>query len=751
MATIKDVALMAGVSIATVSNYLNHTKPVSKESSQKIQYAIDTLKYSQNLSAKTLKSRTSVDIGVILPDFDSPYYIQLLKGIERAFMNTDYYLNIAISNDIPDIEKNIVQNFLKKQVSGLILISCQPDKWKYYYDHFTSQNHPIVLIDRDIHGLDANFISFDNLSIIHQMTSHLLENGYRDIFLFSGPSKFVCEKNCFRGFQKAFEDFQVPFSDSQFIKTNFSKEDAFSKTIQLLSNHTPQAFVATSEIIATGIIEALRVLGFGNDEIPVLTLGESHWNLYTHSLSTVSAVRPVMKLGKTAAELLIQQLDSPHTKESERIIFKNEECTMYPALSTVAPLQPPKSVVCPKDKIRILMLDTPQVHTLMGLLRIFEQKENIKTEVTIIPHHLLYDTILENFRSDTEEPFDILMYDLPWLIPLASNHILENITEQMTAIDQDMFLPDCLKYFSIFNNRFYGIPFMYAPQIFYYRKDLFENPDLRAEYERQNNLSLRPPLTLKEFNTIADFFTNHTDIINYGISIPASYDECLAPEIYMRLRAFGGSLFDKTGKACLNSASTLKAYINFIRSTHFAKPDYRTATDISIVQDFLKGETAMLITYPSFLTDVADLRKSSMIGSIGYHHIPGRSPLLGGWSLGISSKSTKKENAFKFLKWMCEEQIANYFTLLGGQTAITSTYTNDELSKLYPWLSLYHNTYQYTKPIITPNMGKYTAISQKEVDSIVCKHIYNLLDEKTDVTTAIENTQIDLEKYLKLL
>lgn len=751
MATIKDVALMAGVSIATVSNYLNRTKPVSKEVSSKIQSAIDQLKYSQNLSARTLKSKSSVDIGVILPDFDNPYYIQLLKGIERAFMNTDYYLNIAISYDIPDIEQNIVQNFLKKQVSGLILISCQPDKWKYYYDHFTSHNTPIVMIDRDIHGLDANFISFDNQSIIYEMTSSLLEKQYRDIVLFSGPSKFECEKNCILGFQKAFEDQNLPLSDTQLIRTNSSKEDAFSKTIQLLSTHTPEAIVTTSEILATGVIEALRILNYQNDEIPLLTLGEAHWNLYTHSLSTASAVRPVMKLGKTAAELLIQQLDSPHAKESERIILENEEIAIYPALSTVPVASHQKKAVPPQEKIRILMLDTPQVHTFKGLLRIFEQRENIKAEVTIIPHHLLYDTILANFRSDTEEPYDILMYDLLWLIPLASNHILENITEQMSTIDQEMFLPDCLKYFSLCNNRFYGVPFMYAPQIFYYRKDLFENPELKTEYERQNNLSLRPPLTLKEFNTIANFFTNSTDCVNYGISIPASYDECLAPEIYMRLLAFGGSLFDKTGNVCFNSSSTLKAYINFIKSTHYAKPDYRTATDVSVVQDFLKGDTAMMITYPSFLTDVADLRKSSMIGSIGYHHIPGRSPLLGGWSLGISSKSFKKDNAFKFLKWMCEDQIANYFTLLGGQTAISSTYTNDELNKLYPWLTLYHDTYQYTKPIISPNMGKYNAISQMDVDTIVCKQLYELLDEKIDVTTAIEKTHLDLEAYLKQL
>ena len=97
MATIKDVARMAGVSIATVSNYLNQTKPVSKEVSAKIQEAVDALQYSQNLSAKNLKSRSYSDIGVILPNFDDPYYVQIFQGIESAFQNTSYYTNLAFS------------------------------------------------------------------------------------------------------------------------------------------------------------------------------------------------------------------------------------------------------------------------------------------------------------------------------------------------------------------------------------------------------------------------------------------------------------------------------------------------------------------------------------------------------------------------------------------------------------------------------------------------------------------------------
>lgn len=746
MATIKDVAKLAGVSIATVSNYLNHTKPVSKKVSLKIKEAVEALQYSQNLSAKSLKSNFYNDVGVILPNFNDSYYVQMFQGIENSFQNTGYYVNLAFSYDIPDYEQNIVRNFLKKQICGLILVSCQPDNWKFYYDYFTSDQHPLVLVDRAIHSLDANFVSFDNYSIVKQMAYHLLENGYWKIFLFCGPSKFECEADCISGFLDAYAQNRMDPVETFLQKTNLSKEDAFRRTIKTLKTERPDAVIATSESIATGIIEGFTILGYSAKDIPVLTLGEEHWNLYTHTFATGSATRPAIKLGQTASRLLLEQLHSPSTKENEKVILRDasidKPLVLDSRLSVMSEKEP--SEKNGTSSIRILMVDTPQVHTLEGLIKNFENQTGIHADITVVPHHYLYEEILKSHSLTQDASYDVVMYDIPWLPSLASEHILEDITQELRSIDLNIFLPGCLKYFSNFNQHYYGVPFMYAPQIFYYRKDLFEDAELKAAYEKQNNITLRPPLTLKEFNTLADFFTNRTSAIDYGISVPAAYDECLAPELYMRLRGYNGSLFDGDGNVALDSPQSLKAYIHFIRSVKVSKPNYRTANDVSVVQDFLQGDTAMLISYPSFLTDIVDLRKSSLVGSIGYHHIPGRCPLLGGWSLGISSTSGNKADAFEFLKWTCDEQMANYLTLLGGQTAITSTYTNDELVKLYPWLPLYHSTYPYTMPTIPPRLPNKKILSQTDIDSIVCKWAYELLDDKMEVQDAITNTHREL-------
>ena len=216
----------------------------------------------------------------------------------------------------------------------------------------------------------------------------------------------------------------------------------------------------------------------------------------------------------------------------------------------------------------------------------------------------------------------------------------------------------------------------------------------------------------------------------------------------MRLRSYGARLFDHAGKVCLYSTQALAAYNNFAGILKFARPDYRTATDISAVHDFLSGETSMLISYPSFLADVTDLRKSSMIGSIGYSRIPGGAPLLGGWGLGINSRSHKKDEAMQFILWTCDEQIANYSVLLGGLPAIAGAYQNDELTQLCPWLPLYREVYQSCRPTMPPTLPGHKVIPQYETDKIVCNWVNRMLDERLEVQDVVKGTHRDLEELV---
>ena len=126
MATIRDVAREAGVSVGTVSNYLNAFKPVSRETAARIKAAVDRLGYAQNLAARSLRAGSYPEIGVLLPSLNDSCYVQIYQGLERAFQGSGYFLNVAFSYDIPELEQSALQDLLRRNVCGLILVPAQP-------------------------------------------------------------------------------------------------------------------------------------------------------------------------------------------------------------------------------------------------------------------------------------------------------------------------------------------------------------------------------------------------------------------------------------------------------------------------------------------------------------------------------------------------------------------------------------------------------------------------------------------------
>lgn len=734
MATMKDVAQRAGVSIATVSNFINGSKPVSPASARKINQAITELQYTANAAAKDLRAGKSHEVGVILPNLDDPYYVQIFQGIERSFSGSSYFVNVAFSSDSPAQEIRIVEDFLRKQVCGLILVSCKPDAWKYYYDAFTSKGRPIVMVDRRIQTLDANYVLVDNYFSIRRLTAALLSAGYRKLQLFSGSQDFTCEESSIRAFRDAHTHAGISLEENQYVQIPLTKEHGFSQTIRLLRRQRPGAILTTSSLVASGVIEGLHLLGYHKEDIPVITLGEEHWNNYTQTFASFSTSRPAIKLGNTAASLMLGQLASP-LRDTEYVVL--DDTSLQGDFSFNRSSQKKES--CQEENstpLRILLLDSPAVHDFQGLVKNFEHLTGTKTDTRFLSHNAMFNEI-----QNAANQYDVMMFDIPWLSVLAGTGVLEDISEDLSQFDTTQFFPNSLAHFGAFRNGIYGIPFISTPQMLYYRKDLFSDSTLQAAYAKRNGVSLRPPISMKEYNAIAAFFTQDTNAVDYGVSVAAAYNECFAPELYFRLHAFQSQLFDKKGQVVFDNPNTLKAYIHFRRTLHFSKPNYLESTDTSIVEDFLRGDTAMLISYPAFLPNDTHLHKNA---SIGQSLVPGRRPLLGGWSFGISRHTRQRENALAFLRWTCNKTISNYFTIMGGQTAISSTYTNDEMVKLYPWLLQYYKTYAYTEPQYSPTLPSGQPLPAKEIDDILCKWAYKSLVHHGDISEAITATHGEL-------
>jgi multiple sugar transport system substrate-binding protein len=751
MPTMKDVANLAAVSVATVSNFLNGTKSVKPDTRRKIQEAIERLNFHPNLSARNLKTNSSSEIGVILPNTLDSYYSYVLQGVEKVFQDSIYNLNIAFSNDIPERELNLLNKLLRKNIKGLIIFTCQPERLNYFRENFMVQNIPVVFLERNVAGLETNFICFDNRKTICHLTTKLLADGFDKIGLIIGPGEFFSESECLAGFKQAFLHHETGFDPQWISFTNFSKEDAFRSAISMLQNYGLKAVVASSESIAKGVLEAAQIRGIEiPEELLILSLGQECWNSYSSSLGTMVTRRPALNMGEEAARLLQKNISSPILFEKQRIVL--EDKILEQDLDFNRRRKPARSNIH-KGSLKVLMLESPSTLSFKGLLPHFTNQAGVEVEIKTWPQPYILNRIVSNAEQG-EDDIDVYMFDIPWLPYLAANKYLMNLAGLMENADfnKDIFIPGCLKYFGEFQGGYYGLPFLYGPQLLFYRKDLFHDPLLKKEFEKRYQTQLRPPRTWLEFNAVAEFFTktaNPDSPVEYGTGIAAGFPEIIVPEFLPRFWAYKGQIFNHENRVVLNSPESVKALTNFGNTFKYTHPDTLHFDIEKTVADFYEGNTAMLICYVSYTTDINNRFKSKIVGKIGYDLIPGRAPVMAGWSLGIGPNCKNPALAFEFINWACGSDICNHYTILDGQSTLVDVYKNDELLKLYPWLSLVLESFKYCRPRRGPYAPEGRIIPQNDLELIVAKAIYGVVKNKLPVEEALAKAQIEMESLFE--
>ena len=751
--TIKDIARIAGVSIGTVSNYINGKQTVQADTAERIRKAIEETSYEPNYLAKNLRTRESSNIGVLLPDFENPYYVKIFEGIESVIRESTNTINLSLTRNSAEYEKDCIENLLRKQISGLILIPSMIDDWEFYYKSFTSCNKPLILLDRRINNIESGYISFNYEETFYRLTDALLEAGKKNIVLITESNEYSCEAECIEGFKSAHRGRKIPHRENNIISDVYNKEEAFRTVVNLFVGEVPDAIMTTSENKALGITEGLLFLGYRKDQIPVVSLGEDCWNEKTHTISTISTRRPAFEMGATAAGNLMELIQYP-INDNKQLILKDRVEHLHSGLAEKCAV-PAAAEKMPErqKKIKVLMLETPQTYALMSMLRNFQTAYGIDAEIEIVEHRHLYKRIQEEQSPDSgSDHADVFMFDIPWLQTLVQSKLIAGISDciMTTELDDSMFFPNTTDFFCRIDEEVYGLPFMHALQILYYRKDIFENPDVRSLYKKKYRSPLGLPRTWKEFNTVAKFFTRDTDVIPYGVSIPGAYPECLSPEIFLRFFSHKNDIFGSNNKVRFDNPKTLKVYTQFMQLLQHAKPDWRQANDEDVVKDFLNKETAMLISYPSYLNKILlqdDFPLSEK--SIGFSPTPKNTPVLGGWGMGISPKTAMKKESCDFIKWACTDDISNYFSLLGGFSAVEKTYMNDELVKIFPWFSSYHASHRKAKPILPPKNPEGTVIPQRSIDEILYTWFCRMGDKEVSIPEAIRHTQTGLEKLFE--
>jgi len=321
-ASIKEVALKAGVSIATVSRVLNSTGPVAAETRQRILDAIEGLRYVPHGAARSLITNQTDTIGVLLPDLYGEFFSEVIRGIDAAARRRGYHVLISgFHSDRAEIEA--VLRALRGRVDGLIVLS--PDVDAQGLRRNLPETLPVVLLntpmDRRVDGarpdgVDLDAINLDNHGGAFAMVRHLAALGHRDIALIRGPEENADARERLRGYRDALRSLGIAPTDGLELSGDFSEDSGYQAGRRLLTlKPRPTAVFAANDSMAIGCLFALRDAGVevpgdialaGFDDIPIA-------RYITPSLSSVHV--PIAELGTRAMERLLHAVESKNGHE----------------------------------------------------------------------------------------------------------------------------------------------------------------------------------------------------------------------------------------------------------------------------------------------------------------------------------------------------------------------------------------------------------------------------------------------------
>ena len=254
MATIKDVAALAGISYTTVSHVVNKTRPVSEEVRIKVEAAIQTLDYVPSAVARSLKAKTTATIGLLVPNSLNPYFAELARGIEDYCERNGYCVILCNSDDNPDKQRSYLRVLLEKRIDGLIVASAGGDSG--LAQGLKGVRTPMVIVDRGLDGVDADLVRIDHEYGAYLATRHLLELGHRDIATISGPQSTSVAQMRLAGYRRALKEAGVEVSPGRMLESDFTSTGGYNAAAILLEKSPPSAIFAGNDMIGIGVLRA---------------------------------------------------------------------------------------------------------------------------------------------------------------------------------------------------------------------------------------------------------------------------------------------------------------------------------------------------------------------------------------------------------------------------------------------------------------------------------------------------------------
>lgn len=321
MASIKDVAKQANVSTATVSHVINGTRYVADSTKDKVFAAMEVLDYSPNMVARSLRSRKSNTIGLLVPlvaqDSSNFFFMSIAHGIEQVLRENGYNLVLSNSNEDIQTEQDQIKVFNTQFIDGLVIAPVN-GKEHSYQEQLTG-DYPVVFIDRRPNQGEGDVILVNNRQGTSDAVTTLVEKGHERIGFITGTLGITTSDERLAGYQEGLQQHDVDVYENYIREGPATFQYGYDLAKELHEEGVTALFVANN-IMTMGAVAYLQEYEVKiPDEVAIIGYDDYDWmKIVSPPLSVVR--QPAFELGRVAVEQLLKRIEGSEEERNEILL-----------------------------------------------------------------------------------------------------------------------------------------------------------------------------------------------------------------------------------------------------------------------------------------------------------------------------------------------------------------------------------------------------------------------------------------------
>lgn len=313
MATMKDIARLAGVSTSTVSHVINKSRFVSDEIAERVNNAAQQLNYAPSALARSLKMNRTKTIGMLVTTSTNPFFGEVVKGVERSCYHKGYNLILCNTEGDNQRMKASINTLLQKRVDGLLLMCSTLEGERLdVFDRYP--DIPVVVMDWGPILFASDKIQDNSLQGGYMAAKHLIECGHKEIGCITGPLIRHQAQMRYEGYKRALAEAGLGIHPDWIIESDFECEGGYQAFEKLYERgKLPSALFVCNDMMAMGVIQAANQRGLRvPDDLSLIGYDDVHIAKFmTPALTTIH--QPKYRLGKAAVDTLLYRLENPDT------------------------------------------------------------------------------------------------------------------------------------------------------------------------------------------------------------------------------------------------------------------------------------------------------------------------------------------------------------------------------------------------------------------------------------------------------